>query len=66
MPENKGRKPPHEFVDLKLRCGVIVRNTASHLWRWKPWPEGESGGDIVSWQRADALARWESRKMHEE
>lgn len=66
MPANKGRKPPHEFVDIKLRNGWIVRNTESRLWRWKPWEDGESGGDIVSWQRADALAKWESRKAEKQ
>jgi len=47
---NKGRMPRSEFVDIKLRCGVVVRNTEPRLWRWKPWPEGESGGDIVEYQ----------------
>lgn len=47
---NKGRMPRSEFVDIKLRCGWIVRNTEPRLWRWKPWPEGESGGDITDYQ----------------
>jgi hypothetical protein len=63
MPANKGRKPPHDLVDIKLRCGVIVRDTESRLWRWKPWPEGESGGDIISWQKAGVLREWKSRQM---
>lgn len=58
MPTNKGRKPPHEFVDIKLRNGVIVRDTESRLWRWKPWPDGESAGDIMQWQKAGALKVW--------
>ena len=61
MPANKGRKPPHEFVDIKLRMGRVVRNTPSENWRWKPWPEGESGGDIASWQAAGALQKWRGR-----
>lgn len=65
MPANKGRKPPHEFVDVKLRCGVIVRNTESRLWRWKLWPEGESAGDIVSWQKAGALSAWKNQQNAE-
>ena len=47
---NKGRMPRSEFVDIKLRNGWIVRNTEPRLWRWKPWPEGESGGDITDYQ----------------
>lgn len=62
MPTNKGRKPPHEFVDIKLRQGTIIRDTESRLWRWKPWPEGESGGDIVQWQRAGVLKEWKGRQ----
>ena len=58
MPINRGRKPPHEFVDIKLRQGRIVRNTESRLWRWRPWPDGESAGDIIQWQKADALNVW--------
>jgi hypothetical protein len=51
MPVNKGRKPRLEFVDLQLRNGVVVRNTEPRLWRWKPWPDGPSGGDIVRYQK---------------
>jgi hypothetical protein len=65
MPANKGRKPPHELVDIKLRCGVIVRDTESRLWRWREWPEGESGGDIISWQRAGALKEWKNQQNAE-
>ena len=50
MPANKGYKPTTELVDLKLRNGMIVRNQEPNKWRWKQWPEGESGADIVWWQ----------------
>jgi hypothetical protein len=62
LPANKGRKPPHELVDIKLRCGAIVRDTESRLWRWKPWPDGESGGDVLVWQKAGALKEWKSQQ----
>lgn len=52
MPENKGRKPPHELVDIKFRNGWIVRGVDPAKYRWKPWPEGEHAGDIVMWQKA--------------
>jgi hypothetical protein len=65
MPANKGRKPPHDLIDLKLRCGKIVRDTESRLWRWKPWPDGESGGDVESWQRARALQAWKKQQNAE-
>jgi len=58
MPVNNGREPPHPLVDIKLRNGTIVRNTEPKLWRWKRWPDGESLGDIVSWQVAGALSKW--------
>lgn len=62
MPKNKGAMPSDEKVDLKLRCGRVVRDTEPRLWRWKPWPTGESEGDIVQWQPAGALKRWEGAK----
>lgn len=65
MPANNGRKPPHEFVDIKLRNGHIVRDTESRLWRWKPWPEGPSGGDIVMWQVAGRLRKWQASKIQD-
>lgn len=52
MPVNNGKKPNHDFVDIKLRNGFVVRNTDPKLWRWKPWPEGDHGGDIVQWRVA--------------
>jgi hypothetical protein len=61
VPANKGRKPPHELVDIKLRCGWVVRDVESRLYRWKPWPEGESGGDILSWQPAGTLKKWQGQ-----
>lgn len=62
MPANNGRKPPHELVDIKLRNGLIVRNVEPDKWRWKPWPDGESAGDIVIWQLAGSLRRWDGKK----
>lgn len=62
MPANNGRKPPHEFVDVKLRMGRVVRNIETKNWRWKPWPEGEHDGDITSWQPADALEKWQGKQ----
>ena len=47
---NLGEEPEMEYCDIKLRNGWIVRNTEPRLWRWKPWPEGESGGDITDYQ----------------
>lgn len=61
MPANNGRKPPFDMVDVKLRCGVVVRDTPSDQWRWKPWPDGESGGDVISWQPAGLLKKWQSQ-----
>lgn len=61
MPKNSGSKPPHELVDIKLRNGRVIRDTEPKLWRWKPWPDGESGGDIVQWQKAGALKKWEGK-----
>lgn len=52
MPKNTGTTPLHELVDLKLRCGHVVRRINPKTYRWKPWPEGESGGDVIEWQPA--------------
>lgn len=52
MPENTGRMPRHDKVDVILRCGHIVRGVDPTKWRWKPWPEGPSGGDIIRHQKS--------------
>jgi hypothetical protein len=52
MPINTGRRPPLERVDILLRNGMVVRNVDPHQWRWKPWPEGPSGGDIEKYQKS--------------
>lgn len=52
MPKNTGTTPPHKLVDVKLRCGHVVRRINPKTYRWKPWPEGESGGDVIEWQIA--------------
>lgn len=52
MPKNTGTTPPHELVDVKLRNGFVVRRIDPKTYRWKPWPEGESGGDVIEWQIA--------------
>lgn len=51
MPENKGRMPPFERVDIILRNGMILRSIDPTKWRWKPWGF-ESDFDIVKWQRS--------------
>lgn len=62
MPANRGRKPPHERVDIKFRQGTVVRDTPSAHWRWKPWPDGESAFDIVAWQPAGVLKKWKGKQ----
>lgn len=59
MPANKGRKPPHDLVDIKLRNGLVIRDIEPDKWRWKEWPEGPHAFDIATWQRAGSLKRWE-------
>ena len=51
MPENKGRQPPHEFVDVIFRNGTIKRAIKSADWRWKPW-DFEADFDIMRWQKS--------------
>lgn len=51
MPENKGRVPPFEFVDVIFRNGQIKRGIDPAKWRWKPW-DFESDWDIVRWQKS--------------
>jgi hypothetical protein len=62
MPANKGRMPRLALCDIKLRCGVIVRDTEPRLWRWREWPDGESGGDITEYQPAGALKEWKNQQ----
>ena len=62
MPANNGSKPPHELVDIKLRNGLVIRDVEPDKWRWKSWPDGESAGDIVIWQPAGLLRRWDGKK----
>ena len=50
MPKNTGTPPPHELVDVKLRNGFVARRIDPKTYRWKPWPEGESGGDVIAYQ----------------
>jgi hypothetical protein len=50
MPTNNGKCPPFPLVDLKLRNGWVLRNVDPTKWRWRPWPDGPSGGDIEIWQ----------------
>lgn len=49
MPENKGRQPPFERVDVIFRNNQIRRNIDPSKWRWKPW-HWETDWDIVRWQ----------------
>lgn len=51
MPENKGRMPPFERVDIILRNGQIRRNIDPTKWRWKPW-DFESDWDVMRWQKS--------------
>ncbi len=51
MPENKGRQPPFERVDIIFRNGQIRRNIDPSKWRWKPW-NWETDWDIMRWQRS--------------
>lgn len=50
MSDNTGTAPRSERVDVKLRNGWVVRSVEPSRYRWKAWPEGESLGDILSWQ----------------
>jgi hypothetical protein len=57
MPKNTGTTPPHELVDVKLRNGFVVRRIDPKTYRWKPWPEGESGGDVIGIDPAERNLR---------
>lgn len=59
MPANKGRKPPLEVCDIKLRNGMVIRGINTADWRWKEWPEGPHAFDIVQYQPVGILKRWE-------
>lgn len=56
MPANNGKCPPFPLIDLQFRNGWVVRNVEPDKFRWKPWDDGESGGDIVRWQIAQGGA----------
>ena len=52
---NPGRNPFEgndnpPLVDVKYRCGVVARCVEPHKRRWKQWPTGPHGWDIVSWR----------------
>lgn len=52
---NPGRNPfegndSPPLVDVKYRCGVIARCVRPDQRRWKQWPTGPHGWDIVSYQ----------------
>lgn len=49
---NTGSPPRCERCDIRLRNGWIIRNVTPSAYRWKPWPWGESGGDVVDWREA--------------
>lgn len=51
MPENKGRQPPFEFVDVIFRNNKIKRGIKPEQWRWKPW-DFEADYDIIRWQKS--------------
>jgi hypothetical protein len=51
MPENKGRMPPFDRVDIILRNGEIRRYVKPIDWRWKPW-DFESEWDIMRYQKS--------------
>lgn len=49
LPENKGKIPAHERVDLLFRNGQVRRDQDPTKWRWRPF-DFESDWDIVRWQ----------------
>ncbi|MFS0771058.1 hypothetical protein [Sphingomonas sp. 1P08PE] len=53
MPDNTGRAPRHELVDIRFRNGTIARSVDPSKYRWSlddPKFGGASPGDVVSWQ----------------
>lgn len=62
MPANKGRCPPHDKVDIKLRNGMVIRDIDPKGWRWKEWEDGPHNFDIVIWQPAGVLKEWRGKK----
>lgn len=62
MPSNNGRKPAVDTCDIKLRNGMVIRDVDPSQWRWKEWPEGPHAFDIVQYQPAGLLRRWEGKK----
>jgi hypothetical protein len=51
MPYNIGRRPPHEFIDIKFRNGQVRRNVKTDSWRFRAW-DFESDWDIELWQKS--------------
>lgn len=62
MPANNGRRPSLDVCDIKLRNGMVIREINPQNWRWKEWPEGPHDYDIVQYQPAGLLKRWEGKK----
>lgn len=52
MPENKGRIPRYELVDIKFRNGQIRRGVDPTKWRWKSWG-WDYDWDIVQYQKSE-------------
>jgi hypothetical protein len=57
VPRNEGIVPPYPRVDIRYRCGVVVRDIDPATRRWTlsdPAFGGDEGSDfdIRSWQRA--------------
>lgn len=54
MPENIGRTPRYELVDIKFRNGQIKRGVDPKKYRWSSWG-WEYEWDIVEYQKAGAV-----------
>lgn len=52
LPENKGRTPRYELVDIKFRNGQIRRGVDPTKWRWKSWG-WDYDWDIVQYQKSE-------------
>lgn len=50
---NTGEAPDVPRCDLKFRGSHIRRNTEPGKRRWKPWPDGLCGFDIVAWMPSE-------------
>lgn len=53
MPENTGRMPRYELVDIKFRNGQVKRGVDPKKYRWASWG-WESDWDIVQYQKSGA------------